>query len=218
MMQKIKEFGYKMSFNLFQLIGWILVLHLTLGLPKMFENEQLHASVIFARFVQFFQITDFYTAGVNLPRILQIGGRLSVLFAFTRHNSPVVFVMLLVFSVSEIIRYLYYIIRENPLFTWVRYNAFLILYPIGFTCEALLAEFTIRERSYRHDGLYFWARAHQILGVLGLGYNYLHLLRERRAKLRRLRGEETAEVEKTKERVRDENFSGVNKPIKRLRD
>lgn len=218
MMQRIKEFGYKMSFNLFQLIGWILVLHLSLGLPQMFGDEQLHSSVIFARIVQVFQVTDFYTAGVNFPRVLQIGGRLSVLFAFTRRNSPVVFVMLLVFSVSEIIRYLYYIVRENPLFTWVRYNAFLVLYPIGFTCEALLAEFTIRERNYVHDGVYFWARGHQVFGVLGLAYNYLHLLRERRSKLRKLKGEETSEAEKPKERIRDENFSGVNRPAKRVRD
>ena len=56
--------------------------------------------------------------------------------------SPVCLVVLVAWTLSETIRYPYYLTNllnaKVPLLTWLRYSAFIILYPVGGLGEALL--------------------------------------------------------------------------------
>ena len=56
--------------------------------------------------------------------------------------SPFYSTMLLAWSVTEVIRYSYFVLNlrgEVPaLVTWLRYNTFYVLYPVGITSEVML--------------------------------------------------------------------------------
>lgn len=77
--------------------------------------------------------------------ILQVFGRFLMVFvvlvpAVEIHDHPIVFLLFLVWSLIEIIRYPYYALAvlnmEVNGLSWLRYTAWIPLYPVGFTCEA----------------------------------------------------------------------------------
>jgi very-long-chain (3R)-3-hydroxyacyl-CoA dehydratase len=76
---------------------------------------------------------------------LQVFGRFLILFAVLGpsveiHEHPIVYVLFLVWSLIEIFRYPYYALSvlgmEAKTLTWLRYTAWIPLYPLGFTSEA----------------------------------------------------------------------------------
>lgn len=180
-----KQMGLKFAMNLFQFTGWVLVLALAFNMPADFGSEYIHGAVYIARVVQIFQITDFYTAGFSVERFFQILGRLSAVYLFIHYCDLPSFLVLCVWSLSEIIRYLYYFLKYLPLVEWLRYTAFLVLYPIGFGCEALLAQKSIDlwKKEGKHPKLIVWARIHQIAGGLAFVYLYFYMLKQRSKRL-----------------------------------
>ncbi|KAJ8919044.1 hypothetical protein NQ315_016950 [Exocentrus adspersus] len=88
-----------------------------------------------------------YVKGGAFMPFVQIGGRCFVLILMIEHEPriqkmPVVFYLFLVWCGIEIIRYPYYMSqlheKENGLLTWLRYSAWMVLYPIGFVCEGII--------------------------------------------------------------------------------
>lgn len=79
---------------------------------------------------------------------MQVSSRLLLVWGvvdnYPKATSPLPFYssMLLAWSITEIIRYSYFmlnLIGSVPAFlTWLRYNTFYVLYPIGITSEMLL--------------------------------------------------------------------------------
>ncbi|EFP04292.1 hypothetical protein GCK72_009192 [Caenorhabditis remanei] len=75
---------------------------------------------------------------------VQVSGRLFTLYAATYMVGwkYVAFTLVAVYLISELCRGPYYMTNclktPNKPLTWLRYNAFKVLYPIGFTCEALV--------------------------------------------------------------------------------
>lgn len=83
--------------------------------------------------------------GGIVPTFLQVFGRSVILFGVVGateeiQEHPVVFVLFLVWSLIEIVRYPFYLLSiiglEWNALTWLRYTSWIPLYPIGFTCEA----------------------------------------------------------------------------------
>ncbi|GAM28543.1 hypothetical protein SAMD00019534_117190 [Acytostelium subglobosum LB1] len=81
------------------------------------------------------------------PTLAQVLGRNHVLLVGLLYCPTVQFhwgVPLMVFfwGISELIRFPYYIAQAYnecpPFLTWLRYNAFIVLYPIGFAAENIL--------------------------------------------------------------------------------
>jgi very-long-chain (3R)-3-hydroxyacyl-CoA dehydratase len=102
----------------------------------------------------------------------------------TRH-SPAYSTMLLAWSVTEVIRYTYFVLTLSGLgvprlWTWLRYNTFTILYPLGIASECWLVYSAISLASQRNQlfGYALWA----ILGVYVPGSYILfsHMLAQRR--------------------------------------
>jgi very-long-chain (3R)-3-hydroxyacyl-CoA dehydratase len=93
--------------------------------------------------------------------------------------------MLLAWSVTEVIRYTYFVLTLSGLgvprlWTWLRYNTFTILYPLGIASECWLVYSAISLASQRNQlfGYALWA----ILGVYVPGSYILfsHMLAQRR--------------------------------------
>lgn len=85
--------------------------------------------------------------GGALMPFFQIAGRAFVLFLMIGkepkvQSEPVLFVLFLAWSSIEIIRYPYYISqlykKENKIITWLRYSAWIVLYPVGMISEAII--------------------------------------------------------------------------------
>ena len=73
---------------------------------------------------------------------MQIFGRLYALFVGIRHaEDKLILVPLIPWALSDIIRYTYYSLNifgmKSEFITWLRYTAFVILYPIGYGGEIL---------------------------------------------------------------------------------
>ncbi|XP_072393231.1 very-long-chain (3R)-3-hydroxyacyl-CoA dehydratase isoform X1 [Diabrotica undecimpunctata] len=106
--------------------------------------------ICFAQLMQCLEILHpvfgYVKGGVLMPW-LQIEGRLFVLLVNLDQERriqlmPVTFYLFLTWSAIEIIRYPYYMSqlykKENKILTWVRYTAWIVLYPIGFSCESII--------------------------------------------------------------------------------
>jgi very-long-chain (3R)-3-hydroxyacyl-CoA dehydratase len=106
-------------------------------------------------------------------------------FPQTTSHSPAYSTMLLAWSVTEVIRYSYFVFTLSGLgvpkfWTWLRYNTFTILYPLGIASECWLVYSAIPLASQRNEmyGYALWA----ILAIYVPGSYILfsHMLAQRR--------------------------------------
>lgn len=105
-------------------------------------------------------------------------------FPSTSRPSPAYSTMLLAWSVTEVIRYSYFVFNLSGvgvprLWTWLRYNTFLVLYPLGVASECWLV-WKASEPAGKIDEMYkfaLWA----ILGIYVPGFYVLftHMLKQR---------------------------------------
>ncbi|XP_023024038.2 3-hydroxyacyl-CoA dehydratase 2 [Leptinotarsa decemlineata] len=148
---------YLTFYNLFMFIGFmyitcVLCLKYTRDGPDFFPVVYEHVGrvVCVMQLLQCLEILHplfgYVKGGMFLP-FVQIVGRLFVLFLNVEkepriQKMPVVFYLFLSWSAIEIIRYPYYMTqlykKENKLLTWIRYSAWIILYPVGFICEGVI--------------------------------------------------------------------------------
>lgn len=106
-------------------------------------------------------------------------------FPFSTRHSPAYTTMLLAWSITEVIRYSYFVFSlagagVPKLWTWLRYNTFLVLYPLGISSECWLVYQAIPLASQRNElfGYALWA----ILAIYVPGSYILfsHMLAQRR--------------------------------------
>ncbi|KAI4933276.1 hypothetical protein J4E85_003681 [Alternaria conjuncta] len=106
-------------------------------------------------------------------------------FPLSTRHSPAYSTMLLAWSVTEVIRYSYFVFSLSgagvpKLWTWLRYNTFLVLYPLGISSECWLVYQAIPLASERNElfGYALWA----ILAIYVPGSYILfsHMLAQRR--------------------------------------
>ncbi|KAF2681581.1 PTPLA-domain-containing protein [Lentithecium fluviatile CBS 122367] len=130
-----------------------------------------------------------------LTTLMQVASRLLLVwgiaynFPQTTKNSPAYTTMLLAWSVTEVIRYSYFVFvlgaKGVPkLWTWLRYNTFLVLYPLGVGSETWLIYSAIPPASKMDEkyGYALWAvLATYIPGFYTL---FTYMLKQRRRVLR----------------------------------
>ncbi|XP_044262033.1 very-long-chain (3R)-3-hydroxyacyl-CoA dehydratase [Tribolium madens] len=161
-----EEFGYKKEdfkkvyltlYNLFMYVGFMYVV-CVLSVRYIKEGSDSFPGTYAAAgsamcFLQLIQILEVmhplfgYVKGGAFVPALQVGGRFFVLILMLEfeprlQTMPVVFYLFMTWSAIEIIRYPYYMSqllkKENGLLTWLRYTAWIVLYPIGFICEGVI--------------------------------------------------------------------------------
>lgn len=102
--------------------------------------------------------------------------------------------MLVAWSVTEVIRYTYFVPllalgwQPAPL-TWLRYNTFFVLYPLGITSECALVWLATGPAGDLGD-VYRWA-LYAVLGVYvpGAYTLYTYMMSQRRSVLRKLKAQ-----------------------------
>ncbi|XP_066923689.1 very-long-chain (3R)-3-hydroxyacyl-CoA dehydratase-like isoform X2 [Clytia hemisphaerica] len=117
--------------------------------PLYFYNEviDLFLTCQLAAFIEIINpLVGIVKTGLQAP-FMQVFGRNFILFVLLMpekrfHQDSVVFVLFIVWSFIEIIRYPFYLLGlyryNNKVMTWLRYNIWIPLYPTGFTSEAII--------------------------------------------------------------------------------
>ncbi|XP_034185873.1 3-hydroxyacyl-CoA dehydratase 1 [Osmia lignaria lignaria] len=146
---------YLKAYNLIQVFGWSYILYkflindFTVSEPNLWRNVKW--PVIIFQHAAFLEIIHAATGIVKSNPILtifQVFSRVIIVSAVLlatpyEHaaSSPGLPLAILAWSITEIIRYLFYFMNLSgfvPYFlTWLRYTLFIILYPIGVTGELL---------------------------------------------------------------------------------
>jgi very-long-chain (3R)-3-hydroxyacyl-CoA dehydratase len=109
-------------------------------------------------------------------------------------ESPFYTSMLIAWSVTEVIRYSYFVPllamnwQPKPL-TWLRYNTFFVLYPLGITSECVLV-WLATEPAEKLGEMYKWALyAILVIYVPGAYTLYTYMMKQRRSVLRKLKAQ-----------------------------
>ena len=93
---------------------------------------------------------------------------------------------ILAWGVTEIIRYGFFVWKESisqripHWLTWLRYNTFFILYPIGISSECWLMYLALGPAKREHEGLDWFLKAVLLIYVPGSYVLYTHMMRQRR--------------------------------------
>ncbi|CAN6442502.1 unnamed protein product [Victoria cruziana] len=146
-MARLRSF-YLLAYNVVQACGWALSLSWILAnaaLTKTLDGAYASAASLIG-FLQLFSVLEVahaatgLTPGAVTPALLQWGGRTHFLFAIVRRipevqELPSVFITFTAWSLSEVIRYPHYAMSCIDLcpswLIYLRYTAFIALYPIG---------------------------------------------------------------------------------------
>eukprot|EP00871_Galdieria_phlegrea_P003823 jgi/Galph1/4441/GphlegSOOS_G3115.1 len=208
--------SYLFLYNFVSALGWTYIISRVCKLAVIGYGVENTYSVIAQPIVlwQSLQALEIVHASLGIVRssvlttFIQIASRLVVLLAVIYRvpevQRSIFFTTLTVaWSLAEVARYLYYAmaITSSPskLLTWIRYSAFLILYPLGAGSEMLIiynAMPFIKERRIWSISLpnklnfafdfYSLCWFLLFLYLPGLPYMYLHMMRQRRKYLSKL--------------------------------
>ncbi|CAD8057948.1 unnamed protein product [Paramecium primaurelia] len=193
-------------YNVSQLIGWSTILGLIM-LELINGTEKTGQIVWLVHVMQISQIYDLIsniiglTSGSLISNVLQLGGRLVVALLFMYDG--VCFCCLInaviAWSLAEIIRFSYYLFKNNSLFKTLRYNAFMVLYPIGILGELR----TVNQSLAIYDQIQI--RGLQIILILGGFFMYAQMLSAKRKHSKQTGVDQ-------KQNVKQRSNSPVNRP------
>jgi len=191
--------AYLLAYNAVSAGLWFSVL---LSVVQIGSQEGVRSGKVYerlehwARVVQTGAVAEVVHSLVGLVRapllttLMQVASRLLLVwgigynFPSTTQYSPAYSSMLVAWSVTEVIRYSYFVFvlagKGVPaLWTWLRYNTFLVLYPIGVASETWLVFRAIQpaERLDERYGYALWA----VLATYVPGFYMLftHMLKQR---------------------------------------
>jgi len=124
-------------YNIISFIGWILIIFFNIRLnPNLLIIQIIQSFAIFDVIFAYFKIikTNFITSFIQiLSRYFIVWGP----FTFGYVPKNVVIILTTVWGLADSIRYLYYINSKNYYFKWLRYNMFIVLYPLGIIFELI---------------------------------------------------------------------------------
>ncbi|KAI4368820.1 hypothetical protein MLD38_017335 [Melastoma candidum] len=202
---------YIVAYNSLQSFGWSLCLiRISISFLSTGSVSGAYASagqlVCLLQVVAFLEVVHgalgIVPSGVSFP-LMQWGGRSHFLLAIVRQipevqELPSVFITFVAWCCSDVIRYAQYTLNRlkicPPWVTYIRYTAFIVLYPLGIAPGEMWLMFQalphIKETNLYEDlfsGLPF--SYHEFVSGLLLLYPflwlklYLHLFKQRRLKL-----------------------------------
>ncbi|XP_027203624.1 3-hydroxyacyl-CoA dehydratase 2 [Dermatophagoides pteronyssinus] len=161
---RVQDFktAYLFLYNLFQFVGYIYIfviffIHYIKEGPETIQTiyPSLRNPIKFLNLMQILEILHpliGYTEGSAMMPFFQLLGRTFFIFILIDYHIEIqshyaTFYLLLVYTISELVRYPYYmlhIFKVNIRFvTWIRYSAWMVLYPLGFIFEAIILYLSI---------------------------------------------------------------------------
>ena len=194
--------------NFVNLIGWTYILVQT-QIQVVFNTQNyltsdISLSVTILRAVQLLQILDLVllllgkAKGNFLAGFFQILGRNFVtLLVIEEDMHRLVYAgVVIVWSIAEVNRYLFYLYKSSSITAFLRYNGFLILYPLGAVAQTLVFNDYFKRHpdisSYHH---YFFRFANGCI-IIGVAILYKYMLggRKRYMKAKQAENAQNKEV------------------------
>ncbi|KAK2853671.1 hypothetical protein Q5P01_006332 [Channa striata] len=206
--------GYLFMYNLVQFLGfsWIFV-NMTVRLFILGQDsfyDTFHTTADMMYFCQMMAVLEVINPLLGLvktgffPAMIQVAGRNSILFVIfgsleQMQNKPIVFFVFYLWSTIEIFRYPFYMLgcigTEWKLLTWLRYNLWIPLYPLGVIAEAVavIQSLPIFDETQLFSfplpagytlSFSYILQLYLILMFLGLFINFRHLYNQRRRRYR----------------------------------
>ncbi|KAL8852354.1 MAG: hypothetical protein Q9221_002738 [Calogaya cf. arnoldii] len=146
---------YLTAYNSICALLWLSVLgRVVVILPVTGVESVYEAAGDFTKWTQTVAVLEILHSAFGLVRsplpttILQVASRILLVWAVVDQfpaatsTSPFYSSMLIAWSATEVVRYSYFVLNLRgsvPGFmTWLRYNMFYVLYPVGITSEAVL--------------------------------------------------------------------------------
>lgn len=179
-------------YNVVSLFGWVavqtLVTSLVIGFPEEMRADNSEHFAIPIRIAQATQVLNaldilFIILGVSKGSIIgtlaQLAGRLLVVLVYISTDiAPVPIAnVLIAWSIADLNRYLYYLVK-SPITTWLRYNGFLVLYPVGIYGEMTVINDYIKKTSLTENQVTL-VRVSQAIILIGGALLYIYMLGNR---------------------------------------
>lgn len=139
----------------------------------------------YAAYSQTFYLFEIFNILIGATRstypatIIQVSSRLFISWVvayFHKLNNYYLTSMFIIWNISDMIRYLFYIFR-GKIFKKLRYNAFIDLYPVGIALEVILTNMVY----LMHKGYAAWVFAIIMILYLPLfPFLYYHMIKQRK--------------------------------------
>jgi very-long-chain (3R)-3-hydroxyacyl-CoA dehydratase len=170
--------------RLTQSLAGLEVLHSLLGTCSAKKGASLHQ-------MEMLTISTGVVRAPLLTTLMQVSSRFLLVhliahpFPSSTRTSPAYATMLLAWSITEVVRYTFFVFSLSGvgvprLWTWLRYNTFVVLYPLGVASECWLVWKAVGPAS-RVNEMYGWV-LYAILAVYvpGIWVLFTHMLAQRR--------------------------------------
>jgi very-long-chain (3R)-3-hydroxyacyl-CoA dehydratase len=139
------------------------------------------------RLIQTFQLTDILliligkSKGSIFGAFFQILGRMIVTWGFVEADSNNLrfATVSIIWALADCNRYLYYLFKNHPLTATLRYNSFILLYPVGVFGEMLLINDYVGRHNELSEGWIYFIRVIQGGIVFGFLFLYAYMLNMR---------------------------------------
>ncbi len=179
--------------NVVSLAGWAYLL-LSTGLRLFVDRDSYLQSDISCdlwvlRAVQLFQSLEIVlillgkSKGSVVGAFFQILGRniVTLIFMSSESNRLKFAMVVIIWAMADVNRYLYYLFKSSPITGFLRYNSFLLLYPVGVFGEMLIINDFIKINSEILSDEYVYAiRGIQLSIILGMIFLYKYMLSSRK--------------------------------------
>ncbi|KAI1285514.1 Very-long-chain (3R)-3-hydroxyacyl-CoA dehydratase 3 [Halotydeus destructor] len=148
---------YLFLYNIFQLVGFLymlFILTIRYSVEGPSSMEQSYNAIGFVmKLLHAFKIFEVlhpilgYTKSSSIFITLEVGYRLFFIFVMIdgeprMQTKPVVFYLFVLWTMGEIIRYPYQMLKvfdvDTTFLAWLHYTAWIVLYPLAFICEGVI--------------------------------------------------------------------------------
>ncbi|KAF8249588.1 PTPLA-domain-containing protein [Wilcoxina mikolae CBS 423.85] len=198
---------YLITYNTLSTLLWSFLLIRTLLLLPLVGPTNLYPSLGSpTKWIQSLAVLEILHLLLGLLRsslpttIIQVSSRLLLVWGIcdifsAPQQSNAYASMVFAWAVTEVCRYSYYIVQlgggESKTLSWLRYNTFFVLYPLGAGSEAWCIYRALPEAWRLSRGYYWFLVVILVTYLPGLFNQYTHMMRQRR---KNMRGKKKAQV------------------------
>lgn len=191
---------YLILYNFVSALLWLVVLGRVVLLVPLVGFGRIYAGVgQFAKWTQTLALLEVIHAASGVVRSpvsttsMQVASRLALVWGIVNSfpflaKSAVYSSMLVAWSVTEVIRYSYFVLTLSgyqPAFiTWLRYNTFTVLYPLGISSECWLIYKAIAPAREWRQELAWGLQLLLLIYIPGSYILFTHMMAQRRKVMR----------------------------------